>query len=312
VNALAEETMEAFGLPPGRYAASLDRVELEQDERGGAHFLDLVCTVERNGKRVIESRKMGKGSPYDISDGQRRSLRSLAKRLGVVSASETMPAEDVVAALRNLTGTAVTARVRPNPMGGLAVTLFAQSQNGGAVSGEVLDRMPAHEPEYTERTVAAQGAHEQLLTGLNHANRGLTLAAEACHRLLHSEGWTALGYDSVGQYLASPEIAMSRAQFYALADIWEQYVIQGGQDEQRLCAPSKLEVPLKALKAGDVTPEEALADAEELGLRDLRKKYRGEKEESGRPERPPSFPFGCAHCGSLIESTDDVVERHPE
>lgn len=304
---LAEETMEAFGLPPGRYDATVERVEVDRNGKSGHHFLDIICRVQRNGKRVIESRKMGRADAYDLSEGQRKALKALAKRIG---AQDSGPAEEIVASIRERQGSTVSARIRPNPMGGLSVTVFGTQPE--TVSGEVLDRMPAHEPEYTERTRDAQGAHEQLLTGLHHANRGLALAASACHRLRLDEGWTALGYDSLGQYLASPEIAMSRSQFYALADIWEQYIEQGQVDERRLVAPSKLEVPLAALKAGDITVDEAIEDAETLGLRDLRQKYRGEKEASGRPERPPSFPFACTHCGSMLESTDDIAEAHPE
>jgi hypothetical protein len=302
--------METFGLAPGRYPATVERVVVERDGQKGAHYLDIICRVQRNGKQVMETRKMGRSSAYDLTDGQRKSLRALAKRVG---AQDSGPAEEVIASIRERQGATLTAHVRPNPMGGIAVTLYNPNGNGHApVSGEALDRLPDHEPEYTERTVVAQGAHEQLLTGLHHASRGFALAAQACHRLRLDEGWTALGYDSLGQYLASPEIGMSRSTFYSLADIWEQYVEQGGQDERRLCAPSKLEVPLAALKAGDVTPEEALEDAETLGLRDLRAKYRGDAEPSGRPDRPPSFPFGCSHCGSLIEGITDIVERHPE
>lgn len=303
----AVETMEQVGLPAGRYEATVKAVDVARHGKGRWH-LDVVARLQRNGKTVIESRKLGAPDAYaDMSESQRKTLRAMAKRLGV---QHTGPVEEVIAAMQERKGDKVQARLRPSPLG-VSVVFFGEPQehvNGGVV----LDKMPQAEPDYTERTVRAQGAHEQLLTGLHHAHRGLALAAQACHRLRLEEGWTAIGYESVGAYLASPEIGMSRSQFYSLADIWEQYIERGGQEETRLCAPSKLEVPLAALKAGEVTPDEALADAETLGLRDLRVKYRGEKEPSGRPERPPSYPFGCAHCGSLLSGPDDLVERHPE
>ena len=300
--------MDTFGLPQGRYDATLEAVEVERGGKGSWH-LDLVARVHKNNKRAIESRKMGKADAYELSDSQRKSLRNLAKRIG---AQDFGPPEEIVASIKAMTGETLRAYVRPNPLGGIATTLYATNGKSEVVSGEVLDRLPKVEPEYRPETQDAQGAHEQFLTGLNHMNRGAALAAEAAHKLRLNEGWKLLGYDSLSQYLADPDIAMGRTQFYSLADIWEQYIEQGGIDPIRLCAPSKLEVPLPALKAGDVTVEEAVEDAETLGLRDLRVKYRGEPEPSGRPERPTSYPFACAHCGSLIESSTDIREAHPE
>ena len=65
-------------------------------------------------------------------------------------------------------------------------------------------------------------------------------------------------------------------------------MLEGGADPQALQAggPSKLVVPIPAIKAGEVTVTEALEDVEALGLRDLREKYQGEKDEkSGRPDK---------------------------
>lgn len=292
-------TMEEFGLPAGRYPATLEGVSLGGHRR---YNLMLKAKVTRNGVTVIESHPMGEDDPYRLSPSQRKILHETARRLNV---QDSGPAEEIVAALDALKGAEVTAYVREGPMG----MLCTFSRNGGeeeAVSGEVLDRMPEAEPEYTQRTIDAQSAHEMLLTGLHHANRGFALVAQACWKLRQDEGWTALGYNSVSAYLADPEVSMSRSTFYGFADIWDQYIERGGQDEKLLAHPSKLEVPIPALKAGDVDAEEAIHDVQVLGLRDLRIKYRGEKDTTGERVAKAEFPFGCAHCGSLLQSHDDI------
>lgn len=297
--------MDQLGLPPGRYTATLEQIGITGR---GKKQLALKGRLERTGAVVVESHTIGEaGDPYALSRGQRKVLRETAERLGVTG---TGPAETIIAALKGLKGQQVRAYVRPSPMG----VVCSFSRNGDepqdAVSGEVLDRLPDNEPEFSERTERAQTAHEQLLTGLRHANAGLALAAQACHSLRLEEGWSALGYDSMSQYLADPEIGMSRTTFYNLADIWEQYVVRGGQDQRLLCSPTKLEIPLPALKAGEVTPEEALTDAQTLGQRDLRIKYRGEHDPTGEPQPiKVELPVGCAHCGAELRGDDDFMRK---
>lgn len=306
------KVMENFGLPAGRYPAVVEKVDVVQSGRKKEEKkwqLRLAVAVERNGKTVLEFRPLGGDEPYALSKSQRDGLRTMAERLGV---QHTGPAEEIVAAIEALQGARVTAYVRPTKMG-MAVTCSKNGDEPEVVSGDVLDRMPDAEPAYRQKTLDAQGAHEQLLAGLHHAHRGLALAAEACWRLREDEGWVALGYDSISNYLASPEVAMARSTFYSLADIWEQYVEEGGIDRQRLCAPSKLEVPLPAIKAGDVTAEEAISDAEALGLRDLRAKYRDDDDEDGSSSSSSSrgtrveFPIGCRSCGSVIEDETGAI-----
>lgn len=310
-----KQTMEAFGLPSGRYEARVTETTLLEPARKHGWRIRINATVDRNGKEVLAFRDLaGDGAdPYKLTSGRRKTLREFAARLGVQSEG---PTEEIVAAILGIQGRRVTAHLRPGPMG-MVVTLHQAEQLPdpveGPLAGEVLDRVDPNqvEPAYREQTLTAQGAHEQLLAGLRHAHRGLALASQACWRLRQDEGWVALGYDSIGQYLASPEVAMAKSTFYGLADIWEQYVEEGGVDHTRLCAPSKLEVPLPAIKAGDVTAEEAIADAEVLGLRDLREKYRGDDDggsssgSSGSSSRV-QFPFECPGCSLVVESPEAV------
>lgn len=314
--------LEAFGAPAGRYPATVLRTELLEpalpNRRRAKPYpwrLRLIVKAHQTGTELVVDRDLAADGEdaYALTPARRKTLRAFAERLGLKG---TGPAEEIVAALLGLAQHDVTAHVRPGKFA-LMVTLYRATgaSNGAlaAAAGETHERLPDPEAQLRERTAVAQGAHEMLMTGLHHANRGLALVSDACWRLRQGEGWVALGYDTVSGYLASPEVSLSRAQFYAHADIWQVYVVDGGCDERRLCAPSKLEVPLAAIKAGTVTADEAIADCEALGLRDLRAKYRGEDDEpSGGGDDPdPSgrldFPLACRACGVLIADEDGVV-----
>jgi hypothetical protein len=69
-----------------------------------------------------------------------------------------------------------------------------------------------------------------------------------------------------------------------MAQIWELYVLDGGISPLSLAvaSPAKFAIPMRALGANEVTVEEALADVETLGARDLREKYELPKDESPR------------------------------
>lgn len=314
--------LEAFGAPAGRYPATVVRTELlepgyatRRRAKPLAWRLRLVVKAHQTGTELVVDRDLAAEGedPYALTSSRRKTLRAFAERLGVRGEG---PAEEIVAALLRLAGHDVTAHVRPGKFA-LLVTLHreAAATNGtlAAAAGEHHEQLDDPEAQLRERTVQAQGAHEMLITGLHHAHRGLALVSDACWRLRQGEGWVALGYDSVSAYLASPEVSLSRAQFYAHADIWQVYVVDGGCDERRLCAPSKLEVPLPAIKDGQVTAEEALADCEALGLRDLRAKYRGDEEDSGGgaatdPHPGLDYPLACRACGVLIADEDGVVK----
>src|SRR5438128_576132 len=102
------EVMERFGLPTGRYSAVIDGIEVGKltDAPHGRRTQILVrASVERNGKSVIESHPMGDSDPYALTPSRRKTLRAMAKRLGV---QDKGPAEEIVAAIESLRGKRVT------------------------------------------------------------------------------------------------------------------------------------------------------------------------------------------------------------
>lgn len=133
-------------------------------------------------------------------------------------------------------------------------------------------------------TNVAQHQYEQLISGLDATRLALSAVAQACHEISRDKSWLDLGYESLAEFLASPEITLTRTQFFTMAQVWERYVLDGGVDPQALAVahPSKLAIPLRALGANEVTVAEAIADVETLGARDLREKYELPREKSER------------------------------
>jgi|SRR5215469_1370601 len=101
--------------------------------------------------------------------------------------------------------------------------------------------------------------------------------AKSLYEFNEEHGWTALGYDSQGEWLAQPEIGMSKRQFHRMVRIWNQTVVLRAIPEEDVIEiePSKMEIVLPAIEANKKSVVEALEDARSLGVRDLREAYIG-------------------------------------
>jgi len=101
--------------------------------------------------------------------------------------------------------------------------------------------------------------------------------AKSLYEFNEEHGWTALGYDSQGEWLAQPEIGMSKRQFHRMVRIWNQTVVLRSIPEEDVIEiePSKMEIVLPAIESNKKSVVEALEDARSLGVRDLREAYIG-------------------------------------
>lgn len=119
--------------------------------------------------------------------------------------------------------------------------------------------------------------------------------AAALYAFREERGWLALGYEKLGDWLAEPEIGLSWATFDRMIRIHREFVIQRGLDSSALTKmdPSKADIVLPALKAGDVLLQDAKADVESLAWRDLREKYvKPSEDEPAEPEPPANEVLG--------------------
>jgi hypothetical protein len=272
-------------IPRGTYEATLREVALIRRKDGSGWLLRLiVCTIGL-GRYLVSWQGLSENpeDPFDLTDTQVRSVRRFADKMAIATPA---PGEQIVEALRLMLNEPVTARVTQTPVG-QQVTLM---RDGVVVEPPNLEITGTALEAATE---AAYKAHEKVLQGLAAARLGLAAAAEGCYELHNTEGWRALGFETLVEYLASPEVTISRTDFYRLVEIWSAYVLNGGVEPMQLqgAGPTKLEVPLPALAQGVVSADQAVADATTMTRKDLRAHYSellGDDEEGDDPPAEPS------------------------
>ena len=276
-------------LPDGRYQADLDRVRVESDKRG--HHLVLEAVTDHAVRLVARQPLAREGEdPYRLASSQLPAWRQFAGRLGIDAKGR--PVEQVVGVVSAMGGQRVVVRVRQTPVGAHCRMMLAE---GTVATGEILP------VAMSDATAAAHDTHERLLAAQAREQAGFADVCRASFELRETDGWARLGYRSIGEYLAQPEVTMRRSSFYERAAIWEWYVVTGGLDPARLSRVGwyKLKVTLGAVIAGRVDAGTAIDDGVALAAGDLRAKYRnlGELESDisdsstpGSQERPAPAP----------------------
>lgn len=140
-----------------------------------------------------------------------------------------------------------------------SVTVSGKSSGGGDL--DATDRAAQLEQEIVFYAQAA-----------STATWGL---AEKLYEFHESGAWSLLGYHSLNDFLAQPELGISRSHFFRLTKIWRDLVVVRKVAPARLLKlePTKVAEVTAAIMRGDTTPAKALADAESLAKSDLRAKY---------------------------------------
>lgn len=153
-----------------------------------------------------------------------------------------------------------------------------------------------------ERASQIEGAIKASV--LNIRMEWVTLA-HGLHEFHAMKGWAVLGYETLEEWLAAPEIELSRSRVFALIAAYQEYVIERKVPEVKLgrVDMTKAEEVLPAVRRGQVSWQQALSDAEVLGFRDLRERYLP----SGGPENGKGEAWHwerCPSCGSKIKVKD--------
>jgi hypothetical protein len=280
-----------WGLPRGTYDAVLREVTTVRRKDTGQYVLRLLALTQPRGKYALVWVPLGEDDAYELKSTQWKRLVKFAAGMGIKA---DFP-DEVVDRLGQLVGSLVSVRVVHTPIGPRATMSLPEAP----IQGEV---MSPNGTEFTaDEAAGVHAMHERLVAGLGDTRRGFLQAAEACWALIETEGWMVLGYESLKEYLASPEIGLRRSAFYDLAAIYRTYVVEGGITPERLLAAdhSKLAVAVPALSAGKVEIDEAIADAEALPWRDMREKYKGliAGPEDLSNDPGPDEGAVCSECG---------------
>lgn len=106
--------------------------------------------------------------------------------------------------------------------------------------------------------------------------------------------WQNLGYETFEAWLRSPEIEIGRRHAYLLIEAYRELVVERGVTEAVLATAevTKVREVLPAVRRGEATAEQALADCRSLSREDLAIKYRG-----GEEHEPTRWEV-CSACGS--------------
>lgn len=127
--------------------------------------------------------------------------------------------------------------------------------------------------------------------------------------------WSALGYETLDEFLAQPDLGLSRRQFFRMTKIWRDLVVVRQIDPEKLAEiePSKMREVAPAIMRGDVSVDDAIDDAKSLGYRDVRAKYRPGPDQGGQKPNDSTtlaaedepVRVQCLECGSWYVPTQE-------
>jgi hypothetical protein len=151
---------------------------------------------------------------------------------------------------------------------------------------------------------------QRIKAGMRKGREALWEVAEEMYKFDEARGWLVLGYETLGEWLADPEISMPRSTFNRLVQAWGDLVVVRKVDPPTLATLdlSKTSLVLAALRAGEVSTDKALADVQSMGANDLRKQY--SKPRGGDRVQTPDPPAE-EESWADVGPTDGFVEEEP-
>jgi hypothetical protein len=167
--------------------------------------------------------------------------------------------------------------------------------------GDVPQTAPARDltaEEADERAQAMFDLDQSIKAGFRAGREAMWNVARDLAKFDEESGWTALGYDKLGDWLADPDVSLGRRTYYRMVSVWREL-------EQRRVSvaelaeldTSKVDIVLGAVKAGRADIDDALADAKTLGARDLREKYYDRPDPKDSATAPASANDGTNGVG---------------
>jgi hypothetical protein len=149
---------------------------------------------------------------------------------------------------------------------------------------------------------------------------GWIILSEDLYQFHQQEMWRDLGHDGFEEWLAAPDIGLSRRMVYHLIDIWRELVVKAGADPEVLkrVEPARLHEVLPAIRRQQVSLDRALGDAQALSANDLRERYRpggggtvSAEDGSAGPDERTSYEaeeesqwLRCPTCSSRVKAGD--------
>jgi len=137
---------------------------------------------------------------------------------------------------------------------------------------DAKDLTPA---EAAERDRTARLLDAQVKDCVRVGRAAMWEMAMRLHEMDEENGWTALGFDHLTDWLDQPEVGLTYRTYRRLADAYRDLVVLRDVDLPALAGLdlSKVDVVLPAVKDQRVRLEKALEDAKALSFRELRQVY---------------------------------------
>jgi hypothetical protein len=148
------------------------------------------------------------------------------------------------------------------------------------------DLEAAESQEAAEVAFAIEG---RIKKAMADGRKALWELAEALYEFDEEHGWMALGHETLSDWLADPEVTMTMGTYRRYVRTWRKLVIekQIEPDRIRRLEQSKVAIVVDKIASNEVLVDDALADVDSLGARDLREKYYSRREPEPEPEPEP-------------------------
>jgi hypothetical protein len=124
-------------------------------------------------------------------------------------------------------------------------------------------------------------------------------------------GHKVLGYQTLGQFLAQPDLGLAESSFHRAVSMWKTYYVDRSLPREEIAQlePSKARETMPAVIRGQVRPQTAVNDIKALSHRDIVAKYRqkniewhGQQPDGSTPLDASTEPqwAKCPTCGTVV------------
>lgn len=161
-----------------------------------------------------------------------------------------------------------------------------------------------------ERAEIAFRIQERIKLHLREGRESLMGLCRELYEFNEVSGWESLGFENQTDWLADPDIGMTKTAFFRMVRRHRELVVFRAVPEQRLLGldPSKLDIVMVAIESNKFTVDNVLSDVQDMGARDLREKY------VAPSQPPPKSPEAEDVEGESDDAQDedhgDVIEGH--
>jgi hypothetical protein len=153
----------------------------------------------------------------------------------------------------------------------------------------------------------AHRVESEIVKGCKAVRTAWVFLAKYLHEFTEQRMWELLSYESIGEWLASPEIELSEGHVHKLVRVYRELVVERKVPPAALegIDLAKAQTVLPAIREGEVSWKDALDDTRSLTRGDLEEEYaRGRNKPLDAEDEPERAR--CPTCRSWVKK--DQIE----